>query len=78
MKKNQVHARLIEQGSNFEQWALANGYKPRTVTQAVTRWAGKNRLPQGRLTFRILLELSRTIGKEIIPGIMKEAADQAA
>lgn len=74
MKKNQVHARLIEQGSNFEQWALANGYKPRTVTQAVTRWAGKKHLPQGRLTFRILQELSRDIGQEILPGLLKEVA----
>jgi len=34
MKKRQIHARLIEQGSNFRRFALAHGYKPRTVTQA--------------------------------------------
>lgn len=78
MKKNQVHARLIERGSNFQRWAEENGYKPRTVTQVVDRWAGKQDLPRGRLSFRILLELSRAIGEEVIPGIMKEAADQAA
>lgn len=72
MNKRQIHARLIEQGSNFRQFAISTGYEPRTVTQAVARWAGKNTLPRGRLTFRILKELSRTIGKEIVPGILHE------
>lgn len=72
MNKRQIHARLIEQGSNFRQFAISTGYEPRTVTQAVDRWAGKNKLPRGRLTFRILKELSRTIGKEIVPGILHE------
>lgn len=72
MNKRQIHARLIEQGSNFRQFAISTGYEPRTVTQAVDRWVGKNKLPRGRLTFRILKELSRTIGKEIVPGILRE------
>lgn len=72
MNKRQIHARLIEQGSNFRQFAISTGYEPRTVTQAVDRWAGKHELPRGRLTFRILKELSRTIGKEIVPGILHE------
>lgn len=72
MNKHQIHARLIEQGSNFRQFAISTGYEPRTVTQAVDRWAGKQDLPRGRLTFRILKELSRTIGKEIVPGILHE------
>lgn len=72
MDKYQIHARLIEQKSNFRQFALNAGYEPRTVTQAVDRWAGKQELPRGRLTFRILKELSRTIGKEIVPGILHE------
>ncbi|MDK9603486.1 hypothetical protein [Lelliottia wanjuensis] len=72
MNKRQIHARLIEQGSNFRQFAISTGYEPRTVTQVVDRWAGKQKLPRGRLTFRILKELSRTIGKEIVPGILHE------
>ncbi|EJX0630354.1 hypothetical protein ODD08_000297 [Salmonella enterica] len=72
MNKRQIHARLIEQGSNFRQFAISTGYEPRTVTQVVDRWAGKHELPRGRLTFRILKELSRTIGKEIVPGILHE------
>lgn len=72
MQHNQIHARLIERGSNFEQWAKANGYKPRTVTQSVKRWAGADTLPQGRLTFRILQELSLFIEAEILPGLLTE------
>lgn len=41
MNKRQIQARLIERGSNFRQFALGAGYEPRTVTQAVSRWAGK-------------------------------------
>lgn len=71
MKHNQIHARLIERNSNFEQWAKDNGYNPRTVQQAVKRWAGVNGAPRGRLTFRILKELSEFIGQEIIEGVFE-------
>lgn len=68
--KRQIQARLIERGSNFRQFALEHGYKPRTVTQAVDRWTGKNTLPQGRLTYRILRELSEAAECEVVPGIL--------
>lgn len=73
MNKRQIHARLIERGSNFRQFALSHGYEPRTVTQAVERWAESETLPRGRLTFRILRELSQEIGEEVVPGILDEA-----
>lgn len=76
MEKRQVQARLIERGSNFRQFALSHGYEVRTVTQVVQRWAGNNKLPRGRLTFQILRDLSRMIGKEIVPGILAESAEQ--
>lgn len=76
MEKRQVQARLIERGSNFRQFALSHGYEVRTVTQVVQRWAGNNKLPRGRLTFQILRDLSRVIGKEILPGILAESAEQ--
>ncbi|WP_313055253.1 hypothetical protein [Pseudomonas lopnurensis] len=38
--QRQIHARLIEQGLTFRQFALAKGYDPRTVIQTVARWAG--------------------------------------
>lgn len=72
MNKQQIHARLIERQSNFRQFALAQGYSPRTVTQVVDRWAGRNELPRGRLSFRILKDLSLVVGKEVIPGILHE------
>jgi len=77
MKKRQIHARLIEQGSNFRRFALAHGYKPRTVTQAVARWAGSDDQPQGRLSFAILQTLSREIGREIVPGVLGQGEQPA-
>lgn len=74
MNKRQIQASLMLRNSNFRQFALAHGYQPRTVTQVVTRWAGKKDLPRGRMTFRILQELSLEIGKEILPGLLQEAA----
>jgi hypothetical protein len=75
MNKRQIHARLIERGSNFRQFALSHGYEPRTVTQAVERWAESETLPRGRLTFRILRELSQEIGAEVVPGILDETEE---
>lgn len=76
MEKRQIQARLIERGSNFRQFALTHGYEVRTVTQVVQRWAGHNKLPRGRLTFQILRDLSRVIGKEVLPGILAENNEQ--
>lgn len=70
MQKKQIQAKLIERDSNFRQFALAKGYEPRTVVAVVDRWAGKSDLPRGRLSFRILKELSLAIGKEVTPGIL--------
>ncbi len=72
MNKRKIQARLIERDSNFRQFALCGGYEPRTVTQAVARWAGKKELPRGRLTYKILRDLSVAIGAEVIPGILNE------
>ncbi|PIQ38940.1 MAG: hypothetical protein COW58_14385 [Thalassolituus sp. CG17_big_fil_post_rev_8_21_14_2_50_53_8] len=73
-----IQARLVEQDSNFRQFALDKGFEPRTVTQVVARYAGQDDLPRGRLSFRILLELSRATGLEVVPGILKAAAADAA
>lgn len=74
MKKRQIHARLIELDTNFRRWAVSHGYEPRTVTQVVSRYAGKTTLPRGRLSYRILRELSRELGREVVPGILREDA----
>ncbi|EAO5523869.1 hypothetical protein G3755_004061 [Salmonella enterica] len=71
MNPYQIYVRLVEQHSSFRQFALSRGYKPRTVTQAVKRWAGGCDFPRGRLTYKILCDLSETIGVEVIPGILR-------
>lgn len=71
MEKRLIQARLIERGSNFRQFAISHGYEPRTVTQVIKRWAGHTNLPSGRLTFRILQDLSVFIGQEVLPGILQ-------
>lgn len=70
MKAKQVQAQLVERDSSYRQFALSHGYKPRTVTQVVTRWAGKPNQPNGRLSYAILRDLSRFIGKEVVPGVL--------
>lgn len=70
MNKRQIQARLIEQGLNFRQFALTKGYEPRTVTQTVERWACSETLPNGRIAFSIMRDLSQQIGVELIPGLL--------
>lgn len=77
MTPNQIRARLIEKGSSYRQFALARGYEPRNVTQVVARWAGADRMPNGRLAFAILRDLSREIGSDVVPGILAEAANSS-
>ncbi|RAI69555.1 hypothetical protein DOZ80_14030 [Pseudomonas fluorescens] len=76
MEKRQIQARLIENGSNFRQFAISHGYEPRTVTQVVQRWAGHDTLPRGRLSFCILRDISKLIGKEVLPGILVDSAER--
>lgn len=78
MTYNQIRARLIEQGLSFRQFGLTHGYDPRTVTQTVTRWAGSQTLPNGRIAFSIMRELSRQIGTELIPGLLTHPFAQAS
>jgi hypothetical protein len=70
MNTNQIRARLVEKGSSYRQFALAHGYDPRTVTQTVARWAGSETLPNGRIAFSVMRDLSREIGVELIPGLL--------
>lgn len=72
LTKLQIRARLMERDSSLRQFALTHGYKPRTVTQIVSRWAGSESLPNGRVSFRIMRDLSKVIDAEVIPGILNE------
>lgn len=71
MHPNQVRARLMEQGLSYRQWALARGFDPHAVALVVRRYAGASTLPRGRQSYRILRDLSRTIGQEVTPGILR-------
>lgn len=76
MNTNQIRARLVEKGSSYRQFALANGYEPRNVSQVVARWAGSDKQPNGRIASAILRDLSREIGIEIVPGILAAEINQ--
>lgn len=67
-----IRACLLEKDSSLRQFALKHGYEPRTVTQVLTRWVGAEHLPQGRIAFCILRDLSKTVGYEVLPGILGE------
>lgn len=70
MQKHLIRARLMERGTSYRRWAIERGYQPRTVTQVVDRWAGRSDLPRGRLSFAILRDLSKYIGKEVVKGVL--------
>lgn len=65
------HRLLRATGLTYRQWAMAKNLNPRTVTQAVNRYAGRHTLPRGRLTFQILRDLSDAIGAEVVRGILE-------
>lgn len=69
-----LHAQLILKGYSWASWAEKHGYLARTVTQAAYRYAGSKDQPRGRLTWKILCDLSRDTGIELVPGSLKDAA----
>lgn len=76
-----VTAALVGKGLSVGSWARLRGYKEDTVRRTVTRWVGRtDRTPQGALARRILGDLSRDIGRELVPGILDpiHAAREAA
>lgn len=78
MNKLQVRARLIEQGISLRQFALTHGYEPRTVTQVIDRWLGSQTLPNGRVAFSIMRDLSIAVGEELIPGLLNHPFSTAS
>ncbi|MGR9014144.1 MAG: hypothetical protein ACU83U_10915 [Gammaproteobacteria bacterium] len=71
MTKNQILAKLVLKNSNYRRFALAHNYEPRTVTQAVDRYAGTDKKPRGILTYKILRDLSSFIDEPVIDGLDK-------
>lgn len=70
MNKLKIRARLIEQGISLRQFAINHGYEPRTVTQTIDRWVGSETLPNGRIAFSIMRDLSIAVKQELIPGLL--------
>lgn len=69
-----LKAALLLRGYNLTSWSEAHGFLPRTVHACVHRYAGTQDAPQGRLTWKILCELSREVGMELSPGSLSEVA----
>ncbi|EGR1111437.1 hypothetical protein VCSRO12_0206 [Vibrio cholerae] len=62
-----IHAALIRQGSSCRQWALANGYSPRTVQKCITEHPPSSKKKVRGATYRtILRELSETLGQDLL------------
>jgi hypothetical protein len=74
MTKRELRHALLSRGYTLSGWAAAHHYKQRIVQSAVDRWMGREGLPQGPLTYRILRDLSKEVGQELVPGILKDAA----
>jgi hypothetical protein len=72
MTRKELTLLLAEKELSLRQWALEHGYNPRTVAQVVSRYTNTDRQPRGRMTHRILRELSQALGKEILPGILED------
>jgi hypothetical protein len=74
VKKARVRSILVAREMSYRRWAMDRGFDPRLVTSVVSRYAGTHKLPRGRLSYRILRDLSEFIGEEIVPGVLKDAA----
>ena len=76
MNKHEIRAELLRRGYSIRSWARAHDFLEYTAHVAINRYAGGQDLPRGRTTFAVLVQLSRTLGQEIVPGIY--AANKAA
>ena len=65
-----MNSALAGAGITLRQWAIAHGYAPRTVQQAVSRYLGAAKQPRRGKTKAILFGLSKTLSMEIVPGIV--------
>ena len=69
MNKNEIRSELLRQGYSIRSWARKHGFCEFTTLASINRYAGTSEVPRGRVTFAILVRLSRTVGKEIVPGL---------
>jgi hypothetical protein len=63
-----VLAALRARGTTARRWALAHGYRPRTVYAAIRDWVGRtDRAPLGGIKREIVRELRAELGAELVP-----------
>jgi len=69
MNKQEIRVELMLQGYSIRSWAREHGFCEFTTLASINRYAGTQDVPRGRITFAILVQLSRTVGQEIVPGL---------
>jgi len=72
----QILAALKGRGTTARQWALARGYRPRTVYQAIRTWGGRAQRPLGGVNRQILADLRGFLGADF-PAAAGAAAEPA-
>lgn len=64
---NHIHAALRAQGLTSRSWAVSNGFNPRTVQDCIQMFApSQKRVPKRPLSTKIIDELSKTIGYDLL------------
>lgn len=64
---NHMHAGLRAQGMTCRSWAISHGYHPRTVLDCIQKFAPcTGRKPQRPLSKQIMVDLSTTIGFDLL------------
>jgi hypothetical protein len=63
---NTLRARLIERGSNIDDWARSHGHKEGTVRRIISRFVGKDKRPQAdTLSRQIIDDIEADTGVQI-------------
>ncbi len=66
---NHIHAALRAQGLSCRAWAIQHGYHPRTVLDCIQAFApNTNRIPKRPLSKQIMIDLSETVGVDLLGG----------
>jgi len=80
MKKNELLSELVSRNYNVTTWAKEHNHSVRMVHHVVNRYtkSGSQKIPIGQKSYRILCDLSATIGRPVIPGLFVDTAKQEA
>lgn len=71
MTPNEIRRELLERDVTLPDWSRRHGYDPEMVRRVVTRYGDDpTKTPRGVKTFKILKELSNTIGRPVHPSLV--------